>query len=236
MKAYLTKYMNGLEKIDFFSGSVLVAKGDTILFEESYGQSNKKSNINNNTSTTFNIASITKSFTAIAIAKLVEQGKLEFTDLISKFIPEYPKDIADQVTIHHLLTHSSGIELDDYMPFNLDKEKAKNLEQMLNAQITHIDSMNEGRRKNFKVLNKYDYSNENYALLGVIIERTSGMSYAQYIEKNIFSLLNMKNSFINFHKLSSIKTKPSVIHIKIKRANLLVDSVQDGKMEVRVLF
>jgi len=207
MKPYLKKYLKKLHKLDHFSGSVLVAKGNTILFEGTYGESNKKRNKKNNANTSFRIASTTKTFTAVAIAKLAEQGKLKFTDPISQFIPEYPKDIANQVTIHHLLTHTSGIELDDYKPFNIDNEKAKNLNEALKAQITHIDSLNDGRRKNFKVLNKYDYSNEEFVLLGIIIERASGMSYAKYIEENIFKPLNMKNSFADIHKLTAQQNK-----------------------------
>lgn len=207
MKPYLKKYLNKLHKLNYFSGSVLVAKGNTILFEETYGESNKKGNTKNNATTSFNIASTTKTFTAVAIAKLAEQGKLKFTDLISKFIPEYPKDIANQVTIHHLLTHTSGIELDDYKPFNTEVKRAKNMEGLLKAQITHIDSMNEGRRSNFKVLNKHDYSNENFALLAVIIERVSGMSYAEYIEQNIFNPLNMQHSFADIDKLANYQNK-----------------------------
>ena len=207
MIPYFKKYIGKLHKLDRFSGSVLIAKGNTILFEETYGESNKKRNKKNNKNTSFNIASTTKTFTAVAIAKLAEQGKLNFTDPISKFIPEYPKDIANQVTIHHLLTHTSGIELDDYKPFNIETDKARNLEDLLRAQITHIDSLNEGRRKGFKVLNEFDYSNENFALLGVIIERASGFSYAEYIEKNIFAPLNMKNSFVDIHKLTNHQNK-----------------------------
>jgi len=200
---YLEKYLEGLHKTDYFSGSVLVAKGNTIIFEKTYGQRNKQRNTAIDVNTTFDIASTTKTFTAIAIAQLAEQGKLNYSDPISKFIPEYPKDIANQVTIHHLLTHTSGIELDDYEPFNMDNDRAKNMNDYLSAQIKHIDSLNEGRRKNFKVLNKFDYSNENYALLGLIIERVSKISYAEYVEKNIFTLLDMKNSYADLHKVSN---------------------------------
>ena len=207
MKPYLKKYLKKLHKLDHFSGSVLVAKGNTILFEGTYGESNKKRNTKNNANTSFRIASTTKTFTAVAIAKLAEQGKLKFTDPISQFIPEYPKDIANQVTIHHLLTHTSGIELDDYKPFNIDNEKAKNLNEALKAQVTHIDSLNDGRRKNFKVLNKYDYSNEEFTLLGVIIERASGMPYGEYVEQSIFTPLNMKNSFADIDKLAAQQNK-----------------------------
>ena len=207
MVPYLKKYIGKLDKQDRFSGSVLIAKGNTILFEETYGEANKKIGTKNNVNTSFSIASTTKTFTAVAIAKLAEQGELKFTDPISKLIPEYPKDIANQVTIHHLLTHTSGIELDDYKPFNLDIKKAKSMDDLLRAQITHIDSLNEGRRTSFKVLNEFDYSNENFALLGVIIERASGMTYAKYIEKNIFEPLNMKNSFADILKLTNRQNK-----------------------------
>ena len=207
MNPYLKDYLKKLFKLDRFSGSVLVAKGDTIVFEETYGISNLESGKKNDKNTSFNIASTTKTFTSVAIAKLAEQGSLKFTDPISKFIPEYPKDIANQVTIHHLLTHTSGIELDDYEPFNKEVKKARSIDDLLNAQIKHIDSLNEGRRKNFKVLNEYDYSNENFALLGVIIERASGISYAQYIESTIFEPLKMTNSFADIDKLSIHQNK-----------------------------
>lgn len=207
LKPYLKKYLEDLDRIDYFSGSVLVAKGNTILFEKTYGQRDKQRNTRIDGNTTFNIASTTKTFTSIAIAQLAEQGKLNYSDPISKFIPEYPKDIADQVTIHHLLTHTSGIELDDYMPFNKDNDSAKNMNDYLSAQLEHIDSLNEGRRKNFKVLNKFDYSNENFALLGIIIERISKMSYAVYIDKYIFEPLHMKNSFADLNKVSAQKNR-----------------------------
>ena len=207
MKPHLKKYLKKLHKQDFFSGSVLVAKGNTILFEGTYGKRNQKKNTNNNANTSFNIASTTKTFTGVAIAKLADQGKLKFTDPISKYIPEYPKDIANQVTIHHLLTHTSGIEIDDYQPFNEDNHKAISLEAKLKAQVKHIDSLNNGRRENFKVLNKYDYSNEEYVLLGVIIERVSGLSYGDYIEQHIFKPLQMNNSIANIDKLELIENK-----------------------------
>jgi CubicO group peptidase (beta-lactamase class C family) len=199
--SYLRDYLDKLESLDRFSGTVLIAKGDSILLEQAYGDRNKESNLKNNLNTSFNIASTSKTFTALAIAKLEEAGKLAYTDKLSKFIPEYPKDIADQVSIHHLLTHTSGIELDDYHLFNIDAKKARNVEDLVQAQIIHIDSLNEGRRKDFKVLNKFDYSNENFSLLGVIIERVSGMSYAAYIEQNIFEPLQMEHSFIDMLKL-----------------------------------
>lgn len=221
MKPHLKKYLKKLDQQDFFSGSVLVAKGNKILFEKTYGESNKMENRKNNSNTSFNIASTTKTFTGVAIAKLAEQGKLKFTDPMSKYIPEYPADIANQVTIHHLLTHTSGIEIDDYEPFNRDNDNAANLTEALYAQIKHIDSLNNNRRKNFKVLNKYDYSNEEYVLLGIIIERVSGMPYGAFIEENILNPLNMKNSFANMEKLAARKNKAIGYTYKDSNSNFI---------------
>jgi CubicO group peptidase (beta-lactamase class C family) len=221
IKPHLKKYLKKLHKQDFFSGSVLVAKGNTILFEGTYGKSNQKRNTKINKNTSFNIASTSKTFTGVAIAKLAEQGKLKFTDPINKYIPEYPKDIANQVTIHHLLTHTSGIELDDYEPFNVDNDKARNLTEAVKAQVTHIDSLNNNRRKNFKVLNKYDYSNEEYVLLGLIIERVSKMSYGKYIEQHIFKPLQMNNSFSNMKKLTARQNKAMGYTYKDTQSNFI---------------
>ncbi|WBX72482.1 serine hydrolase domain-containing protein [Tenacibaculum retecalamus] len=153
------------------------------------------------------MGSTTKTFTAIAIAQLAEQGKLNFTDPLSKFITEYPKDIADKVTIHDLLTHTSGLEFDDYDPFYYETKKAKSISEMLAIQLKYIDHMNNKRRKNFTVLGKFDYSNDNYILLGAIIERITGIPYAEYIENNIFKPANMSHAIVDNNKLSTYKNK-----------------------------
>ncbi len=207
IKPHLDAYLQKLSQQDHFSGVVLVAKGNQVLFEGAYGDRNKKKGLKNNLNTAFCLASTTKTFTAIAIAQLAEKGKLRFTDFISKYIPEYPKDIAQQVTIHHLLTHTSGIELDDYPPFNQAVQKAHNVEDLLKAQLKYLNHMNENRRKNFKVLNKHDYSNENFSLLGIIIERASGLSYPRYIEQHIFEPLGMQHSYADYTKLAQASNK-----------------------------
>ena len=204
---HLKGYLNNLSELEYFSGAVLVAKGNKVLFQNAYGYSNNAKNKKNNKNTSFALASTTKTFTAIAIAQLAEQGKLNFTDPLSKFITEYPKDIADQVTIHHLLTHTSGLEFDDYDPFYYETLKAKNVSELLKIQLKHIDHMNDDRRENFQVLNKFDYSNDNYILLGAIIERITGMTYADYIEKNIFKPTSMSHSIVANNKLATYKNK-----------------------------
>jgi len=207
MNKHLKRYLDNLSESDYFSGAVLVAKGNKILFQKAYGYSNKAKHKKNRKNTSFALASTTKTFTAIAIAQLTEQGKLNFMDPLSKFIPEYPKDIADKVTIHHLLTHTSGLEFDDYDPFYYETLKAKNISELLKIQLKYINHMNDDRRENFKVLNKFDYSNDNYILLGAIIERITGMTYANYIEKNIFKPTGMSHSIVDNNKLTTYKNK-----------------------------
>ncbi len=217
MDAYLEK----LSQLDYFSGTVLIAKGENIVFESAYGMRNYSTQKRNNLQTSFCVASTTKTFTAMAILQLVEKGVLHTSDPISKYIQEYPKDIADQVTIHHLLNHTSGIELDDYKPYNKAEKKAKNLDDLLAAHIQYLDSMNNSRRNNFKVLGKHDYSNENYSLLGVIIERVSGITYSQYLEQYIFKPLGLTHTFSDYKKLKNHSNKAIGYTNKDKQGHLL---------------
>ena len=207
MKNYLKGYVGNLSEQDLFSGSILVAQGDKVLFQKAYGFRNKEKKKKNKTKTAFGIASTTKTFTAIAIAQLAEQGKINFSDPLSKFIDEYPKDIADQVTIHHLLTHTSGLEFDDYDPFYYETLEAKSIDEMLKIQLKYIENMNENRRKDFTVLNKFDYSNDNFILLGAIIERITGGTYAEYIENNILKASHMSHTIVTNETLLNYKNR-----------------------------
>lgn len=207
LSKYLPTYLDELVADDRFSGSVLIAHGNDVLFQESYGYRDLANKFKNGNDTVYRIASTTKTFTAIAIAQLVEQGKLSFADPMSKFITEYPKDIANQVTIHHLLSHTSGLEFDNYDPFYEETLNAKSIDEMLSIQVKYMDHMNDNRRNNFKVLDKFDYSNDNYVLLGAIIERASGMSYAQYLEEHIFKPTSMESSIADNRKVANHKNK-----------------------------
>src|SRR5205085_4405810 len=101
---------------DAFSGAVLIAKNGVPFYRSVYGLANKGYNIRNRLDTKFNIASVGKMFTAIAIGQLAENGKLSFADPVGKYLTDYPnKEVAAKVTIHHLLTHSSGLG-DTYSP------------------------------------------------------------------------------------------------------------------------
>src|SRR4030095_5348347 len=103
-------YLEQAAAEDAFSGAALIARDGKPIFEKAYGLANKSSNTPNNVETKFNLGSINKSFTSVAIGQLAQQGRLAFNDPISKYLPDYPnKAVAARVTIHQLLTHTSGM-------------------------------------------------------------------------------------------------------------------------------
>lgn len=179
-----------------FSGAVLVAKDGKAIFEKAVGFANEEASVRNKTSTRFNLGSINKSFTSVAIAQLAQQGKLGYTDTIVKHLPDYPnKAVAERVTIHQLLTHTSG--LGDY----LDREslvQAKTLADILPLFVNQPLAFEPGQ--------KLQYSNSGYVVLGLIIERLSGRSYYDYVKENIFKLAGMTrtDSFERDQKVSDL--------------------------------
>ena len=169
-----------------FDGTVLVAKSGIIIFKKGYGLANREWDIPNEPNTKFRIGSITKQFTAMAIMILQEQGKIHVQDLISKFVPDCPEACKD-ITIHHLLTHKSGIPNFEYFPDNLQFERLpttveKTVERFKNKELM------------FSPGAKFGYSSSGYVLLGFIIERVTGESYENVLSEYIFEPLEMKNS------------------------------------------
>ena len=172
-----------------FNGNVLVAENGNIVFKKSYGLANEKSNEQLNEETIFELASVSKQFTAMGIVQLEKKGKLSYNDLISKYIPELEK--YEDITVKNLLTHTGG--LSDYMALsenNWDKTKIATNENIINL-FKEFEP-----KKKFEPNDKWDYSNTGYLLLATIIERVSGLSFEQYLKDNIFEPLEMENTFI----------------------------------------
>lgn len=193
----LETYLDNLSAEDKFSGAVLVAKDGVPIFKKAYGLANKSANVPNNTETKFNIASNNKMFTSVAVAQLAERGKLSFDDKISKYLPDYPnKAVADKVTIHHLLTHTSGMGNYQNEKFFEQIDKTKTLADLLPFYANEPLAFEPGA--------KYQYSNAGYAVLGLIIERLSGQSYFDYVRENIFKPAGMKDTD-SFERGASVK-------------------------------
>ncbi|MAB50101.1 MAG: serine hydrolase [Flavobacteriaceae bacterium] len=167
-------------------GSVfLVAKDGKAFYRKAFGKSNIELNVNMTPLNIFQIGSMTKQFTAIAIMMLEEQGKLNVTDSISKYVPDYPN--GNKITIHHLLTHTSGIK---------DFTKIKSIMSIAKKDLTPKELVNFFKNEpvDFQPGEKFEYNNSGYVVLGYIIELVSGQTYEDFIEKNIFEKLGMNNS------------------------------------------
>lgn len=177
------------------NGNVLVAEKGEVIYSHSFGLANEITKEKLNENSIFNLASVTKQFTAMSIMMLKEKGKLNLDDEIKKYIPEL--SIYSGVTIRHLLTHTSG--LPDYsklLDSLWDKTKIAN-----NKDIVALLSKHKPKVL-FKPNTQYKYSNTGYAMLALIIEKTSGYSYADYLYKSIFKPLKMKSTFVYTARLT----------------------------------
>lgn len=169
-----------------FSGSILVARHGKVLLKKGYGLRDAIVAAPNTPGTIFNIASLTKSFTATLILQLQQQGKLAVSDKLSKYYPSFPN--GDSITIHQLLTHTSGIfnYTNDQHFMSVDQSKPVSLDSMI--------ALFKDRPVNFRPGTKFSYCNSGYILLGYIIEKTTGKSYGQALEEMIFEPLGMVHS------------------------------------------
>lgn len=172
-------------EMSIFSGSVLVAQNGQVILSEGYGFADVENNTPNTAQTRFRIYSITKQFTAMAILMLQEQGKLNVQDGICQYLVECP-EAWKPITIHQLLTHTSGIP--DLWPAYRTQEITSTvpLEQLIADAAT--------RPLDFQPGAKFSYDNTGYILLGRIVETASGQSYGDFLQKNIFGPLRMLNT------------------------------------------
>jgi len=190
----IDNYLNNLSEKEKFSGAILVSIRGEKVISKGYGMANCELDVLNTSKTKFRIGSVTKQFTAVAIMQLFEKGQLNLDDTLDKYILDYPK--GDKVTIHHLLTHTSGIF--NYTniegPIENTIRKKHSLETLINEfKYAPYD---------FEPGTKYSYSNSGYALLGYIIEKVSNKSYEEYLQKNIFNkLLMVDTGYDDYYKI-----------------------------------
>jgi CubicO group peptidase (beta-lactamase class C family) len=178
IKKRLDDYLSRLAQFGF-SGAVLVARGDQIIFNKGYGVADRQKRILNTAATVFSTGSITKQFTAAAILKLEMQGRLNISDSIGKYLDRAPDD-KQAVTLHHLLTHTSGVISTGGGGFNPDRDAF--VREVLDAPLR------------FAPGSRFLYSNEGYGLLAAIIEKVSGKSYEEYLRENLFLPAGMRNT------------------------------------------
>lgn len=187
MVAELEAHVARLAAADRFSGTVLLARGDEVLFERAYGKAEQRFGIDNNLDTKINLGSANKMFTAVAIAQLVERGKLSFDDRLIDVLPDYPdREIAEKVTLHHLLTHTSGMGSYWRALYAGNWTGIRTHDQLL--------ELFSGEPLDFEPGERFQYSNSGFAVLGKVIEQVSGMSYFDYVRTHVFEPAGMTST------------------------------------------
>jgi CubicO group peptidase (beta-lactamase class C family) len=181
-------FLEDLVRQNRFSGTVLIAKDGVPILEEAHGYASLAYQVPNRIDTKFNLGSMNKMFTGVAIAQLAEKGQLSFDDRIIDHIPDYPnQDIATRVKIHHLLTHTSGMGnywTDEYERTSKDRFRA--VEDYLPLFVD--------QPLRFEPGTDWSYSNSGFMVLGLIIEHVTGESYFDYVRRYIYEPAGMVNT------------------------------------------
>ncbi|WP_426750561.1 serine hydrolase [Myxococcus sp. Y35] len=186
-KQELERYIRRFHEQGMFNGTVLVANESGILLKKGYGSANFEWKVPNTPDTKFRIGSITKSFTATVILQLVAEGKLQLDDPITQHLPDYRKDTGDRVTITHLLNHTSGIPSFTSAPEYRDNHRTP-------YSVAEFVKKSCSGDLEFEPGTKFAYNNSGYYLLGAIIEKLTGQTYAEAVQARILGPLGMKDS------------------------------------------
>ncbi len=184
---YVGEFIDDMVGRDVFSGAVSLAKDGKPFFTGAYGKASLRWGIDNKLDTKFNLGSMNKMFTGVAICQLVSQGKLSFDDLIIKHLPDYAnKEVANKVKVHHLLTHTSGMGSYWEALDNMDWTGLRSVKDFADLSINDPLAFEPGDR--------FSYSNSGPLVLGLIIEAISGMDYHDYIRKHVTGPAGMVNT------------------------------------------
>jgi D-alanyl-D-alanine carboxypeptidase len=193
-----------------FSGVVLVARRGNLRLHKAWGRANRDSGVPASLETQFDIASVSKMFTAVATLQLIEAGRLSLHGTVGTYLPDYPNhDVASNVTIRHLLTHTGGTGDVFGQPLSTMREHAD--------YVTLLGT----RALLFAPGTEYRYSNYGFILLGSIIERVSGMSYYDYIQRRIFEPAGMQST--DFLATSAPARERAVGHVRRNGAWVAAD-------------
>ena len=189
----IDRFLSIFHEVGFFSGCALISENNEIIFDKAFGYSDNEKKEILNLNSAFYLASVSKPFTSTAIMILKEERKLSFDDKLSKFFPDFPI-WADEITIEHLLTHTSGIP--DYFGLGLRKPDLTNQDVIdLLKSVEHLD---------FDPNTEYKYSNSGYVLLSVIVEKVANEPFHEFLKERIFAPFGMS------HTLVFDKSKPDV--------------------------
>lgn len=214
--ARLDSFFNSLVKYKQLNGTVLVAENGRVILDKSSGFANFKDSVLNTDKTEFTLASVSKVFTSAAILQLRDRGKLKLSDAVVKYIPDFP--YAD-ITIRNLLSHTSG--LPDYQLYEdqMNKNPTKIFD---NSDI--LPSLKQWKKPlAFKPGERWQYSNTNFCLLALLVQKVSGMPFQQYIRKYIFIRAKMNGSYF--------AADPAFIHDRNRAINYEYPFLYSDKMQ-----
>lgn len=185
----LRAYVDRLARRDVFSGTVLLAKGGKPLFSAAYGEANKDFGVKNTLDTKFNLGSMNKMFTSVAIVQLIEAGKLSLEDTLGKFLPAgaMRAEVLSKVRVKHLLTHTSG--LGSYFSPRWDS-----LSRSMFRSVDDWMSLVKDETLDFEPGTRWSYSNTGMLVLGKVIEAASGKDYFEYVRERIFTPAGMTST------------------------------------------
>lgn len=171
-----------------FNGAVLVAKGDDVLLSKGYGTAVMEWDIAVTPDTRFRIGSVTKQFTAAIILKLEEAGRIDLQAKLRTYIPDYPSSQADRITIHQLLTHTSGLPSYTELPrFMEERTRRAFAPDSMFAEFAHLPL-------EFEPGSAWNYSNSGYFVLGAVIERVTGKPYDRVLREMLLDPLGLRAS------------------------------------------
>lgn len=183
-----TAFLEELESRDGFFGAVLIAKDGVVILKKAYGYANRSFNVPNQIDTKFNLGSMNKMFTAVAIMQLVEKGKIQLDGKIVDYVPDYSnKDVANRVTIHQLLTHTNGMG-------NYWTEEFIRTSKDLYRQIEDYLPLFVNDPLLFEPGGRFSYSNAGFMVLGLIIEKVTGENYFDYVREHVYKPAGMINT------------------------------------------
>jgi len=184
----ITPYVGRRAQADSFSGTVLVAHRGKVIFVQSYGEAGKDFGAPNNKDTKFDLASMTKMFTGVAIMQLAQAGRLSLDDSLGRYLTGFRPEVSSRVRIRHLLTHTSGLGEAYWRPEFHDANHARFRRVADFVPLFVRDSLA------FEPGSRWSYSNAGFVTLGAIIERVTGTSYYEYVRDHVFRPAGMRNT------------------------------------------
>jgi CubicO group peptidase (beta-lactamase class C family) len=203
----LDRFVADLAARDVFSGAVLLAHRGRPVLHRSYGMADRDRTIPNRPDTLFHLASVTKCFTGLAIAQLVRQGKVAYHERLGTYLDGFPAEIAGTVTVHQLLTHTSGVgrpALGNAVPPG--SSQWDTVEEVWDGTLSFI----RGLPLRFTPGTQYSYSNDGFFVLGAIVAMASGLSYFDYVRRYIFAPAGMRRS--DFYTRPQVRADRAIAH------------------------